>query len=93
VDHDLYPNCGFRMPISSIDLECVCSNMLCPVGSALSCSQARDLLESQTELGVCTQSSEGRCAILWTSNPSGSCNKSCAAECVSDPLCIRMCGC
>jgi hypothetical protein len=92
VDHDAYPNCGFRMP-GSIDLECICGNVLCPMGSAISCTQARDLLASQAEVVVCTQASEGRCAALTTQNPVQTCSPSCAAECVSDPLCLRLCGC
>jgi hypothetical protein len=93
VDHDLYPNCGFRVPSSSIDLECACDNMLCPMGSALGCSQALDLMASQSELTVCAQSNEGRCAALTTQPTVGSCDRSCAATCVSDPLCLRLCGC
>ena len=93
VDHDVYPNCGFRLPSSSIDLECVCDNVLCPVGSALNCNQAWDLLDSQSELAVCTQSNEGRCAMLAASNPSRSCDRACAADCAGDPLCFRLCGC
>jgi hypothetical protein len=93
VDHDLYPNCGFRVPSSSIDLECVCNNSLCPMGSALSCTQARDLLASQSEIAVCMQASEGRCAALPAHTTGQSCDRSCASSCVSDPLCLKMCGC
>jgi hypothetical protein len=93
VDHDLYPNCGFRIPATSIDLECVCGDSLCPMGSALSCGQAGQLLTAQAEITVCTQASEGRCAKLTTSTPASSCDRSCAAGCVSDPLCLKLCGC
>jgi hypothetical protein len=93
VDHDAYPNCGFRIPSSSIDLECICGNVLCPMGSAIVCTQARELLAYQAEVVVCTQASEGRCAALTTQNPVQTCSPSCAAECVSDPLCLRLCGC
>jgi hypothetical protein len=93
VDHDLYPNCGFRIPGNSIDLECVCDNALCPVGSALSCTQARNLLDSQAEVIVCAQAAEGRCAALSVRNSVSSCNQSCAADCVGDPACLKLCGC
>src|SRR4051794_10610798 len=36
VDHDLYPHCGFRPAGNTLDLECVCGDYLCPVGTALS---------------------------------------------------------
>jgi hypothetical protein len=93
VDHDLYPNCGFRIPATSIDLECVCNDALCPMGSVLSCSQAAQLLASQAEVTVCTQASEQRCATLSTSPAPSSCDRSCATGCVSDPLCLKLCGC
>ena len=62
IDHDLYPNCGFRYPSTAIDVECVCDDSLCPLGAALDCAQAAALLDSQSELLTCIQRNEGRCA-------------------------------
>ena len=62
VDHDLYPDCGFRVPTNSIDLECVCDDFLCPVGAALTCAQAKSLLQAHSALAVCVSQNEGRCA-------------------------------
>jgi hypothetical protein len=63
VDHDLYPDCGFRVPAFSIDLECICGDSVCSMGTALSCAQAKALLASGSELTVCTQEADGRCAL------------------------------
>lgn len=64
VDHDVYPNCGFRPPgpgATSLQLECACNGALCPVGIASSCEQAARLLAAQSEALVCVQLAEGRC--------------------------------
>jgi hypothetical protein len=55
VDHDQFPNCGFRIRGDVIDIECICNGALCPMGSPTSCAQAKQLMTSQTELGVCQQ--------------------------------------
>lgn len=94
VDHDRFPNCGFRTGAGLIDVECLCDNFLCPLGATLTCGQARDLLASQFELTACSQVSEGRCAPRSAIPPTGSsCDKNCAAMCAGDPGCIRLCGC
>src|SRR5258706_8810713 len=62
VDHDVYPDCGFRVPSTTIDLECVCGDFLCPVGAVLNCAQAKVLLADQSEVATCVQQNEGRCA-------------------------------
>ncbi len=64
VDHDLYPNCGFRIRGQIIDLECVCQGMLCPMGAPTSCTQAAQLMTDQHEILVCQQIDEGRCTKL-----------------------------
>ena len=66
VDHDVYPDCGFRMKpgtttTTTMILECVCNGMLCPVGVPSTCAQASKLLSEQTEALVCNQVAEGRC--------------------------------
>lgn len=93
VDHDVYPDCGFRVPAVSFDLECVCGDFLCSMGTALSCAQAGALLADGSELAVCTQVSEGRCAQRGTSKPASSCDRTCASECAGDPGCLGLCGC
>jgi hypothetical protein len=62
VDSDLFPNCGFRIRGEAIDLECWCDRALCPMGVPTTCEAAARLLDSQTEIGVCLQEHEGRCA-------------------------------
>jgi hypothetical protein len=95
VDHDAYPNCGFRVGGSSIDLQCFCDQYLCPMGTSLSCVQARELLADSNELTVCAQQSEGRCAARTTTEPTqkSSCDRACARECVNSPACLELCGC
>jgi hypothetical protein len=94
VDHDVYPDCGFRVPSSSIDLECVCGDFLCPIGAALGCGQAKDLLDSHSELDTCIQASDGRCAPRSAPKMGGSsCDHACADVCAGDPGCLQLCGC
>jgi hypothetical protein len=94
VDHDLYPDCGFRVPGLSIDLECVCGDFLCAMGTALRCSQARDLLSQSSELAVCARQADGQCAARSPSKPAQSgCDRTCALECAGDPGCWKLCGC
>jgi hypothetical protein len=93
VDHDRFPNCGFRAGLGIIDLVCLCGDFLCPLGTSLTCGQAYNLLVTQFELNACLQVNEGRCAPR-TFPPTGTtCDKNCAARCVGDPGCVRLCGC
>ena len=96
VDHDVYPNCGFRLHGDLIDLECVCQGVLCPIGVPTTCAQAKELLSSQTEYAVCAQVNEGRCTALGTAGgttPPASCDRNCAAQCHGDTSCMKSCGC
>jgi hypothetical protein len=94
VDHDRFPNCGFRAGTGVIDVQCFCGDFLCPLGATLTCGQARDLLATQFELTACSQVNEGRCARRSIAPPTGtSCDKNCAAMCAGDPGCLRFCGC
>ena len=94
VDHDRFPNCGFRSGTGLIDVQCFCDNFLCPLGATLTCAQARELLATQFEVTACSQVSEGRCARRSVAPPTGtSCDKNCAAMCAGDPGCLRLCGC
>jgi hypothetical protein len=66
VDHDVYPNCGFRMKAgtttsTTMILECACNGSLCPIGVPTTCAQAQKLLGEQTEPLVCNQIADGRC--------------------------------
>ena len=40
VDPDQFPDCGYRILGNRIDLECLCGDSLCPMGSAASCLDA-----------------------------------------------------
>ena len=98
VDHDLFPNCGFRLHGDSLDLECACNGALCPLGSPATCDQAAQLLQAQTELQVCAQVNEGRCtgggpAPATSAPPTSSCDRTCASECGGNPQCLKDCGC
>jgi hypothetical protein len=95
VDHDVFPDCGFRVPSTSIVLECVCDDFLCPVGTALNCAQAQTLLADQTQLVTCQQENEGRCAPRTTLTKKGgtSCDTTCAEACAGDFNCRGLCGC
>lgn len=95
VDHEVYPNCGFRVAGSVIDLECLCDEYVCPVGTALSCVQARQLLLNSTEAAVCVQAADGRCAARATtgSTPESTCDDTCAESCANSPSCLELCGC
>ncbi|MEO8797088.1 MAG: hypothetical protein ABI551_04315 [Polyangiaceae bacterium] len=101
VDHDIYPDCGFRVvgANATLDLECACDEgMLCPLGIASSCAEAATMLQNQTEATVCQQISEGRCSRgTGTASSSGgsnsNCNATCESECAGAPACIAACGC
>ena len=101
VDHDVYPDCGFRVVGQNVtlDIECACTGgMLCPVGVASSCSEASTMLQNQSESVVCAQVSEGRCSAGTGTASSGgaaqnNCNANCEAKCAGAPACIASCGC
>ena len=102
VDHDVYPDCGFRVvgQNATLDIECACQDgMLCPVGIASSCSEAAQMLQNQTESTVCEQVSEGRCSqgsgtgSTGSSGSQSTCNADCEAKCAGAPACISACGC
>lgn len=99
IDSELWPGCGFRMTPSGFDLQCVCDNQVCPIGTPLTCEQIAPLLAAQTQLGVCASASEGRCVTPAASggtpgavSPSG-CNKACAQQCYGENGCLEQCGC
>ena len=100
VDHDVYPDCGFRVKGNVLDLECACGSDVCPIGVPQTCTQAQSMLSSQSEGTVCAQVAEGRCTPGTPAPSSGgttgggsTCDKACEGECGGDPSCIQSCGC
>jgi hypothetical protein len=97
VDPEAFPDCGFRVRAGAgLDLECLCSGALCPVGVPTTCDQAAALLAAQTSsLLVCAQHAEGRC--VETTAPAAtapsSCDRACQSQCAGDPSCFQLCGC
>ena len=96
VDPDQYAGCGYRISGTTIDLECLCDDSLCPMGSAASCLDAKALLADQSGAGVCAGIADGRCATVKQtsdSTPASSCDKECRAQCGGDLNCVTLCGC
>lgn len=109
VDQGTLPGCGFRIHAGAvIDLECLCTDVLCPIGVADTCDQVTQLLSEQTSLTVCEQASEGHClqvgapaatatptatATAAPTSPASSCDRTCESECAGEPDCIQLCGC
>lgn len=99
VDPAAFPNCGFLVDGTSVlDVECVCSGFLCSIGVPQTCADVTSLLNAQTELGVCSQVSEGRCISLTPSTVDASvststCTSECQQQCSGEPDCLVACGC
>jgi len=98
VDPATLPHCGFELHAGAVlDLECLCSDALCPIGVPPTCDQAKQLLAGQTELLVCQQVAEGRCVQLANhdagTNANSDCLKRCQSDCAGVPGCIQLCGC
>ena len=99
VDPGAFPNCGFLVDGTSVlDVECVCSDSLCPIGVPQTCADVTALLNAQTELGICSQVSEGRCISLITTvdastTSTSTCTPDCQSECSGEPDCLVACGC
>lgn len=97
IDHEVFPDCGFRVNGTAIDVECSCSGQLCPLGTTTTCADAQSLLGQVTEQVVCSQISDGRCVDHTTKTtvpPSNStCDTACRTDCGGDPTCLVACGC
>ena len=95
VDPDQFPDCGYRISGNRIDLECLCGDSLCPIGSAASCLDARALLSEESAQGVCAGIAEGRCQVVKQTSPTSTstCDKDCRTQCGGVPGCIKLCGC
>jgi hypothetical protein len=95
VDSDQFPDCGYRISGTVIDLECLCGDALCPMGSAASCLDAKGLLSEQSAQGVCATAADGKCTSLKQTPAvsSSTCDKDCRTQCGGDPNCVTLCGC
>jgi hypothetical protein len=76
VDAEAFPDCGYRIRGSVVDLVCACGTQLCSMGVYLTCAQAAQLLTSQTEQAVCQQVSENRCTTVDSTSSSSSSSSS-----------------
>jgi hypothetical protein len=102
IDPSAWPSCGFRNTGSTtMDLECLCGDSLCPIGVATSCEQATQLLSAQNQLMVCEQIAEQRCVAVTpvptaTEDAGGvpsTCNQTCLVGCGTAADCLAVCGC
>ncbi len=96
VDPAQFPGCGYRISGTTIDLECLCGEALCPMGSAASCLDAKALLTEQSALGVCAAVADGRCETvepIHSDSNNSTCDKNCRSHCSGDPNCFTLCGC
>lgn len=94
VDQASLPGCGFRVRGGTFDLQCVCQNYLCPLGTPTTCVQAAELLQNQSAFLVCAQVGDNRCTQLAaTQTERPGCDTSCASGCGGDALCRQSCGC
>jgi hypothetical protein len=97
VDPSAFAGCGFRTGGAAIDLECLCSGSLCPIGVPTTCAQAAQLLTGQTVLQVCQQVAEGLCVPVETPDAGASvapgCDRTCQSQCGAAADCLQICGC
>lgn len=98
IDKDLWPGCGYRLGPAGFDMQCVCDDELCPIGTPLTCEHIAALLESQSQIGVCASRAEGRCVRPGGTgsgggSSAGTCNKECAKVCGGENGCLEQCGC
>jgi hypothetical protein len=99
VDASVFPECGFLINGSAIDVECVCGGYLCPVGPTATCAAVATLLAQTNEGAVCGQVSTGACVQISTgsaassSGGSSGCDTVCRDACDGTPTCLEACGC
>ena len=95
VDHDAFPDCGFRINGTALDLECDCDGQLCPLGEPTTCAAAEQILSDQSEIVACEAVNNGSCATLGAADAgtSSSCDVECESQCGGAPTCIQLCGC
>ena len=96
VDTDSFPNCGFRISGSAIDLECLCTGELCSAG-ATTCTAVEQVMKTETYVDVCNTLSDGLCTDVSSGTAPDAAAKACTQNCVSmcagDPTCIAACSC
>ncbi|MDB4943086.1 MAG: hypothetical protein JWP97_2620 [Labilithrix sp.] len=102
VDHEALPDCGFRIRGTITELVCACDNAICSMGTYATCAQAAALLTSQSEVTVCAQVAEGRCAVNTAPAPTPSSTSSASSTSSSstssssgsscDRTCLQECG-
>lgn len=104
-----FPECGFRINGDILDLECLCSGYLCPMGATSTCAQASQILAQQNEGSVCNAVTDNACAQLTSasatvgsssvgtedagSGTGSGCDPVCESDCAGEPDCIQLCGC
>lgn len=99
VDASVFPECGFLIDGSAIDVECVCGGYLCPLGPSATCAEVATLLAQTNEGTVCGQLSTGACVQISTgstassSGGSSGCDTDCRDACDGTPSCLEACGC
>ena len=98
IDKDLWPGCGYRLGPAGFDMQCVCDDELCPIGTPLTCEQIPVLLEAQSQVMVCASRAEGRCVRPNGGTTSGGttdsgCDRECAKLCAGENGCLEQCGC
>jgi hypothetical protein len=95
VDHDAFPDCGFRINGTAIDLECDCDGQLCTLGVPATCAAAQQILSDETEIVACEAVNNGTCTTLGAADAgtSSSCDLECESQCGGAPSCIQLCGC
>ena len=59
IDSDQFPGCGF-VP-GTMNISCLCTDVLCPMGQPKTCAEAAKLLDSSNVVLVCEQASEQIC--------------------------------
>jgi hypothetical protein len=60
IDQEVYPECGFLVQGSVVNVECSCGGYLCPLGTT-TCTDAQTLLAQSNEGQVCAKVSDGSC--------------------------------
>jgi hypothetical protein len=96
VDHDQFPDCGFRINGTALDLECDCDGQLCTLGVPATCAAASQILADQTEVLACEAVNNGTCTALGAADAgttTGTCDQECESSCGGAPSCIQLCGC
>ncbi len=98
INHDVFPDCGYRAVGGSFDIQCWCSGYVCPLGSPTSCADVEQLFEQQSEALVCTQVDQGRCTQpqktgSTTGGTTTTACQACMQQCGNTPGCKDVCGC